>query len=274
MHCSFSQKQAPIESNGSKQGFTLVELIVNGAIIGILAAILIPVMGALKDAGRRTVDRSNIRQIGQASLIYAEENRGIFPPRGGSTRLGLNYLGELSRDVQTPSLHAIAAALSRGSGLNDARVWVSRSDPHVSVNFDGQMTVLSGPPANRHLTPAFLDSGLSFAYVAGRNSGQSGTHPIAFTRGLNRFGGDGKWISSGNHGVYGPDGGHIVYLAGHVQFYKDAGATKASGVFTYHSGHPEAGLKTNAILDTVRFEEAIYSDPGGPSGSLSGSVGY
>lgn len=105
---------------------------------GLGVAVKIPVVGRLKEAGRRTVDRSNIRQIGQASLIYAEENRGIFPPRGGSSQLGLNSRGELDRGMYTPSLHSIAAALSRVSGLNDARVWISRGDPHSYVYFSGQ----------------------------------------------------------------------------------------------------------------------------------------
>ncbi|MDR1279201.1 MAG: prepilin-type N-terminal cleavage/methylation domain-containing protein [Opitutaceae bacterium] len=59
--------------------FTLVELLAVIAIIGILAAILIPVISKVRQSARMSASLSNIRQIGQALLVYVNDNRQYFP---------------------------------------------------------------------------------------------------------------------------------------------------------------------------------------------------
>lgn len=61
------------------EGFTLIELLTVVAIVGLLAAITIPVMGKVRDSSRRAVAISQMRQIGLALPLYAAEHRGSLP---------------------------------------------------------------------------------------------------------------------------------------------------------------------------------------------------
>jgi prepilin-type N-terminal cleavage/methylation domain-containing protein/prepilin-type processing-associated H-X9-DG protein len=56
------------------KAFTLIELLVVIAIIAILAAILFPVFAQAKLAAKKTVDLSNMKQIGLAVFMYAGDN--------------------------------------------------------------------------------------------------------------------------------------------------------------------------------------------------------
>ena len=59
--------------------FTLVELLVVLAIIAILAALLLPVLGRAKEEARATVCLGNLHQIGLALQIYVQENNNKMP---------------------------------------------------------------------------------------------------------------------------------------------------------------------------------------------------
>ncbi|WP_052361772.1 DUF1559 domain-containing protein [Geminisphaera colitermitum] len=62
------------------QAFTLIELLTVIAIIGILAAIIIPTVGKVRQSARQTQCVSNLRQIATALLLYTGDHRGYFPP--------------------------------------------------------------------------------------------------------------------------------------------------------------------------------------------------
>jgi prepilin-type N-terminal cleavage/methylation domain-containing protein/prepilin-type processing-associated H-X9-DG protein len=68
-----------------KRGFTLIELLVVIAIIGLLLAIVMPSLRKVKELGRLTICKTNLRSIHQALAIYAEENKDkVTDPRGST----------------------------------------------------------------------------------------------------------------------------------------------------------------------------------------------
>ena len=59
----------------NQKGFTLIELLVVIAIIALLMGILMPALNKARESGRKVVCQSNLRQIGVAHLLHAEDNQ-------------------------------------------------------------------------------------------------------------------------------------------------------------------------------------------------------
>ena len=81
-------------SASTPRGFTLIELLVVIAIIAILAAILFPVFGRVRENARRSNCQSNQKQLALAILQYAQDYDARFPYKG----LDYNGNGGFSSD--------------------------------------------------------------------------------------------------------------------------------------------------------------------------------
>lgn len=83
---NYPRSVAPRSRLDRPTGFTLIELLTVIAIIGILAAIIIPTVGRVRESARSSVCQSNLRQIGMAVLMYANET-GFLPPSTNAANL-------------------------------------------------------------------------------------------------------------------------------------------------------------------------------------------
>jgi prepilin-type N-terminal cleavage/methylation domain-containing protein len=260
----------PTAASRRRAGFTLIELLTVIAIIGILAAILIPTVGRVRETARRTQDASNIRQLTQATLIFANQFNGRLP---GTRQTALDANGDV--DLTTPgdsvedvTIYQFAAALARHGGLNDANLWVSASDEAALATNFPLTTVLESTTPNSDFQDNFNGTNtavVSYMAVSGLTTNRPSTTPVMFTRGLQS---SGEWTDidtppTAAGGVYGSDGGHIGFLGGNVEFFQNltTSGKKLSSV---------AGTQEDDILTTLLPNEAVIGPATAP---LAATVG-
>ena len=79
-------------SSAPRRAFTLIEILVVIAIIGILAAILFPVFARARENARRASCQSNLKQIGLGIMQYSQDYDDKFPmSRVGNPAVGKPY---------------------------------------------------------------------------------------------------------------------------------------------------------------------------------------
>jgi prepilin-type N-terminal cleavage/methylation domain-containing protein/prepilin-type processing-associated H-X9-DG protein len=80
-----------LPAHPARRGFTLIELLVVIAIIAILAAILFPVFAQARDKARASACLSNVKQLGLAVQMYAQDYDDTLPIHLGDVN---NFLAD------------------------------------------------------------------------------------------------------------------------------------------------------------------------------------
>jgi prepilin-type N-terminal cleavage/methylation domain-containing protein/prepilin-type processing-associated H-X9-DG protein len=161
----------PTEMSGGI-AFSLIELLVVIAIIGILAALVLPVLSRSKESARSTACVSNLHQIGLALQMYVDENNNTLP-----------VMRDASMDTNAPSTNNVPSVnIVLKTELGNTNVLRCPSDFQGIFQLTGSSygwnSLLNGQNANHlvvmgmnfnpHAIPVFFDKE-NFHAVRGAN---------------------------------------------------------------------------------------------------------
>jgi prepilin-type N-terminal cleavage/methylation domain-containing protein/prepilin-type processing-associated H-X9-DG protein len=117
----------------ASRAFTLVELLVAIGVIAILVALVLSALGRAKASAQAITCRNNLRQWGQATLLFVADNKDFLPkdgtPNGTSTNEG--WYIDLPRSLGLPTYHEMPWRTNADIDPGHC-IWICPSNPRRS----------------------------------------------------------------------------------------------------------------------------------------------
>ena len=148
----------------NRGGFTLVELLIVVAIIALLAALLFPVFAKIRERGRQTVCLSNLRQLGLATALYAQDSDDRYPYGGDPGDLQTNGWQFSESGKYWPAIQQMQANHQTlphvmSNYVRDREIWHCPSDNGFDMTGQHEDIPLNAYPS------AFQAFGMSYGYT-------------------------------------------------------------------------------------------------------------
>ncbi|MDR2372419.1 MAG: type II secretion system GspH family protein [Puniceicoccales bacterium] len=223
------------------QSFTLLEIVFTITIIGILLAICLPAMSAIKLSAQKVKDVSNLQTIAAAWREYTIERGNLVNLSQGNMQSTqwVDYGNWFALMLAGAKQDAdVARFYPSKCVLNDPNVYISPNDKYASKVLKEYIVRGVGMSEGceiKECTQWSISSATDlksvnppwqaiFSYCTIGNLDGSvplATTPLAFTRGLKS---DGTWDEK--YGLYGSKGGYVVFCDGHITWFDGSKPTK------------------------------------------------
>ena len=198
------------------RSFTLIEVLVVVAIIGILASLLLPVLGAARKKAKTAVCKSNLRQIGPLHVMFADDNADLFPSfNNGNHPLDYSSWGGKQGTEYPPNQRFLNPYI----GVNGVVTTTSTGAVEIFKCPSDDGTSGAGYPVSR--TPTVWDRfGTSYLYNSSENA-RPGTAGIG--------GRTQSSISNPSQVILANDFSFNAYLVGMYPFHRTTWHKKENG---------------------------------------------